>query len=81
MRVYLDNYCFNRLFDDQRQIRAFLETQAKLHIQEQIKNEKISLSQCSIVAKYFFIMNNQKPTVILFHKLGLIINIKFKFTV
>ncbi|MDR2732709.1 MAG: hypothetical protein LBB36_05770 [Fibromonadaceae bacterium] len=44
MKIYLDNCCYNRPFDDQRQIRVSLETQAKLHIQEQIKNEKIELA-------------------------------------
>ena len=57
MRVYLDNCCFNRPFDDQRQIRVFLETQAKLHIQEQIKNEKIELA-ISFVSRY---ENSENP--------------------
>ena len=43
MKVYLDNCCFNRPFDDQSQIRIQLETQAKLYVQEQIKNGKIEL--------------------------------------
>ncbi|MFN0197095.1 MAG: PIN domain protein, partial [Planctomycetaceae bacterium] len=34
MRIYLDNCCFNRPFDDQRQIRVRLETEAKLCIQQ-----------------------------------------------
>jgi len=29
MKLYLDNYCFNRPFDDQTQIRIRLETEAK----------------------------------------------------
>ena len=36
MRLYLDNCCFNRPFDDQSQIRIRLETEAKLKIQEEI---------------------------------------------
>ena len=36
MRVYLDNCCFNRPFDDQRQTRVRLEAEAKLCIQEHI---------------------------------------------
>ena len=43
MKVYLDNCCFNRPFDDQSQIRIQLEAQAKLYVQEQIKNGKIEL--------------------------------------
>ncbi len=37
MRIYLDNCCFNRPFDDQRHTRIRLETEAKLHIQEKIR--------------------------------------------
>lgn len=36
MRLYLDNCCFNRPFDDQTQIRISLETQAKLEVQHMI---------------------------------------------
>ena len=37
VRVYLDNCCFNRPFDDQKQTRIRLEAEAKLCIQEQIR--------------------------------------------
>jgi predicted nucleic acid-binding protein len=43
MRVYLDNCCYNRPFDDQNQIRIHLEAQAKLYVQSQIKDSKIEL--------------------------------------
>ena len=33
MRVYLDNCCYNRPFDDQTQLKIRLETEAKLRIQ------------------------------------------------
>ena len=33
MRVYLDNCCYNRPFDDQNQLAVRLETEAKLAIQ------------------------------------------------
>lgn len=33
MRIYLDNCCYNRPFDDQGQLKVRLETEAKLHIQ------------------------------------------------
>ena len=33
MRVYLDNCCYNRPFDDQTQLKVRLETEAKLRIQ------------------------------------------------
>lgn len=42
-RVYLDNCCFNRPFDDQTSIVIRLETDAKLYIQELIRTEKIGL--------------------------------------
>ena len=34
MRVYLDNCCYNRPYDDQTQLRIRLETEAKLHVQD-----------------------------------------------
>ncbi len=37
MKIYLDNCCYNRPFDDQSQIRIHLETQAKLYIQSKIR--------------------------------------------
>jgi len=36
MRIYLDNCCFNRPFDDQMHPVIKLETEAKLHIQQEI---------------------------------------------
>ena len=38
MRVYLDNCCFNRPFDNQRQARVRLEAEAKLCIQEHLRS-------------------------------------------
>ena len=43
MRVYLDNCCYNRPYDDQTQIRIYLETEAKLYIQDIIKNGGLDL--------------------------------------
>jgi predicted nucleic acid-binding protein len=43
-RVYLDNCCFNRPYDDQSQVRIWLETQAKLHIQNLVYENKIELA-------------------------------------
>ena len=37
MKIYLDNCCFNRPFDDQFQLRIRLESEAKLKIQEDIR--------------------------------------------
>lgn len=44
MRVYLDNCCFNRPYDDQTYIRVSLETQAKLYIQDKIKSQELELA-------------------------------------
>lgn len=43
MRVYLDNCIFNRPFDDQSHIRIRLEAEAKLYIQQQIREQKLEL--------------------------------------
>ena len=39
MRIYLDNCCFNRPYDNQAQIRISLEAQAKLYIQNLIRQK------------------------------------------
>ena len=41
MRVYLDNCCYNRPFDDQGQMRVRLETEAKLRIQSLMRTGEI----------------------------------------
>ena len=43
MRIYLDNCCYNRPYDDQSQIRIHLETEAKLHIQSLVKKGELEL--------------------------------------
>lgn len=43
MRIYLDNCCFNRPYDDKSSINIKLEAEAKLYIQELIKEGKIEL--------------------------------------
>ena len=43
MRIYLDNCCYNRPYDDQTNLRISLETQAKLKVQEEIKAGKHEL--------------------------------------
>ncbi len=43
MKVYLDNCCYNRPYDDQTQLSIRLETQAKLQIQSRIKNGELEL--------------------------------------
>lgn len=56
MRVYLDNCCFNRPFDDQRHLRIRLEAEAKLSIQEAIRDGVIQLAWSYILD--FENMNN-----------------------
>lgn len=43
MKLYLDNCCFNRPFDDQSQLRIKLETEAKLKIQEEVRAGNLQL--------------------------------------
>jgi len=43
VKIYLDNCCFNRPFDDQTQLTIYLESQAKLYIQHQIINKEYEL--------------------------------------
>ncbi|NHZ72006.1 MAG: PIN domain protein [Aquificales bacterium] len=57
MKIYLDNCMFNRPFDDQNYIRIQLETEAKLHIQEKIKNNEFELIWSYILD----FENNQNP--------------------
>lgn len=43
MRIYLDNCCYNRPYDDQLRMRIHLDTEAKLHIQDMVKNNELEL--------------------------------------
>jgi len=43
LKIYLDNCCFNRPFDDQSQLRIKLESEAKLKIQDDIRAGRIDL--------------------------------------
>ncbi len=44
MKIYLDNCCFNRPFDDQSNIRIRLEAEAKLRVQEEIRSGSFELA-------------------------------------
>lgn len=44
IKLYLDNCCFNRPFDDQTQLRIMLESEAKLKIQEEIRSGTFKLA-------------------------------------
>lgn len=43
MRIYLDNCCYNRPYDDQTQMTISLETQAKLYIQDCVRKGEFEL--------------------------------------
>jgi predicted nucleic acid-binding protein len=43
MKVYLDNCCFNRPFDNQDSLIVRLETEAKLHVQRLIRQGELEL--------------------------------------
>lgn len=43
LRIYLDNCCFNRPYDDQSSMRIKLETDAKLFIQEKVLHDQLEL--------------------------------------
>jgi predicted nucleic acid-binding protein len=43
LKIYLDNCCFNRPYDDQKQPKVILETLAKLYIQELALNHRLDL--------------------------------------
>jgi predicted nucleic acid-binding protein len=43
MRIYLDNCCFNRPYDDQSFLVIRLETEAKLYVQELIREGEFEL--------------------------------------
>lgn len=44
MKIYLDNCCYNRPFDDQSQMKIYLETEAKLFIQAKVKDGVYNLT-------------------------------------
>lgn len=58
MRVYLDNCCYNRPYDNQSQVRISLESQAKLHVQDLIREEKLELA------------SSYTPTIDFIHETG-----------
>ncbi len=56
-KIYLDNCCYNRPYDDQSQLRVELETKAKLYIQKLIVDKNIYLIT-SVILEY---ENNDNP--------------------
>ena len=56
-KIYLDNCCYNRPYDDQSQLTISLEASAKLEIQQQIRDGKVDLS-----TSYILIAENSANT-------------------
>ena len=44
VRLYLDNCCFNRPYDDQSFLKNYLESEAKIFIQKEILQKKYELA-------------------------------------
>ena len=49
MRVYLDNCCYNRPFDDQSQLKIRLESEAKLHVQSLMRAGVVEYAWSSVL--------------------------------
>jgi hypothetical protein len=47
--IYLDICCFNRPFDDQSQLLVRLQTEAKLDIQQSIREGKLALAWSAVL--------------------------------
>jgi hypothetical protein len=59
IRVYLDNCCYNRPYDDQSQSKIVKETEAKLYIQKMITDGKLELA-VSYISRFENIENPNK---------------------
>ena len=53
LKVYLDNCCYNRPYDDQTQLKISLQTQAKLQIQKEA-----IMGECELVWSYVLDFEN-----------------------
>ena len=53
LKIYLDNCCYNRPYDDQTQLKISLQTQAKLQIQKEAIME-----ECQLVWSYILEYEN-----------------------
>ena len=58
-KIYLDNCCYNRPYDDQQQIKIALETEAKLYIQQLVIDNNLDLVWSFMVS----FENNNNPYV------------------
>ena len=53
LKIYLDNCCYNRPYDDQTQLKISLQTQAKLQIQKEA-----ILGECELIWSYVLDFEN-----------------------
>ena len=60
LKIYLDNCCFNRPYDDQNQLRIELETKAKLFLQKLIADKKVEF----VISYILDLENSDNPFVI-----------------
>ena len=49
MKIYLDNCCYNRPYDDQSYLTISIEAQAKMQIQSLVKAQKLQLASSFIL--------------------------------
>ncbi|WP_173468516.1 type II toxin-antitoxin system VapC family toxin [Fibrobacter succinogenes] len=49
MKIYLDNCCYNRPYDDQSHLTISIEAQAKMQIQALVKAQKLQLASSFIL--------------------------------
>ena len=54
MRVYLDNCCYNRPFDEQTQLKVRLETEAKLRVQAMMRKGEVEYVWSDILSQEVF---------------------------
>jgi hypothetical protein len=69
LRVYFDNCCLNRPFDNQKQLSVNLETRAKLHIQGCIRAKRVELVSSYVLSVE---VNKNRDT----HKRGIYVEVQ-----
>jgi len=54
-KIYLDNCCYNRPYDDQTQLKISLQTQAKLQVQKDA-----TMGLCELIWSYVLDFENEE---------------------
>ena len=60
MRVYLDNCCYNRLFDDRRNIKNYLEREAVLIVMQKAFEKELEVVGSDILEIEMLKINNEE---------------------